>query len=146
MATVNLDYVFQNFKGKDFGDDKISKSDLLKALEAELMMGKKTVNDVIQGLTQRFSFEQITLRDICLNVLGGDIPGEEGVTGKERVKRSNLGFRIAEHPENKEFVIGTEDVETLKKLIEKGYTNNIIVAKSFELLDPDGHKEDDTGE
>ena len=74
----------------------------------------------------------MTLRFCIVEALGAAYPGEENLTGDERVKRWSLALRIRDEAP----ALRAEDVVLIKRLVNKRWPQPFVIGQIFELVDP----------
>jgi hypothetical protein len=73
-----------------------------------------------------------TIRTLLVNVLAMCNP-EEAIPAQEKYLRGKLAEKI----HNEDTIEATkEEIEIAKRLIAKAYTNNVLVARIWDILDP----------
>ena len=78
------------------------------------------------------TIEQLTLRVVCINSLGGVYEQERGISEMEKIKRRKLAEKIFEA---KEMELKSEDVALLKKLIHYNYQDPFVYTEAVEMLE-----------
>lgn len=82
----------------------------------------------------------ITLRDVCIGSLFGQIDSDKGVSGVQKNKWFCLAINLQT---NDKPDLKSEDITLLKNRIGKLYSI-LIIGRSFEILDPDDQIEKKT--
>lgn len=94
-----------------------------------------------------FQFDRVepkTLRSYCMDALGGVYKGEEDMPGEDRLKRFQLGMKIADAGSG-EVELDTEEATKLTECVRKAFSgpnSNVIYGRLRMLLDKEQAKVD----
>lgn len=132
---INMNHKFKNLDGKDLKDLVIDKDK-----NGNPKRDKEGIPLVKLG-------KAMTLRQVCKDVLVNPPVQLDRMTrtaieisSDEKIKMWNLAQRI--HECNGQIDLGSKEQELLKELINRRYpsgmSSTLIVAQSFNILDPDG--------
>jgi hypothetical protein len=78
----------------------------------------------------------MTLRFCVIEALGGGYPGEDSLSGEERVNRWSLATRIKELVPGQTLTLKAEEISMIKGVVIKRWPQTFIVGQIFSLLDP----------
>jgi hypothetical protein len=80
----------------------------------------------------------LTLRHAIVEALGmsGSYPGEESMTGDERVRRMALAFKIRDALPGQDIQLKAEDIAAIKSVCLKRWPQAFIIAQIYQAIDP----------
>jgi hypothetical protein len=80
--------------------------------------------------------ETMTLRFVVIEALGGGYQGEDTIKGEERATRWSLATRIKELVPGRPLKLKSEEITTIKTVVNKRWPQSFIVAQVYKLIDP----------
>lgn len=130
---VDFSTVITDVKGAPIKTVSIDGGALLAAIREIAAAGSEAQALAKKIVDEVPASDNITLRDIAVNVLGLQFKDEQSLSGKEKMRRGLLAQRI--HQAAEPLALRAEDVASLKALIAKAY-GPLIVMRAWMLLDP----------
>lgn len=78
----------------------------------------------------------LTLRYCVVEALAGGYPGEDKLSGEERISRWSLATRIKELAPGDTLRLKSEEIALIKAVVLKRWPQTFIVGQVFRLIDP----------